>query len=70
MFINIITNVEGNKERLFPISSINSISYGGKNSITVYFTPNANGKCKSRSYAYPSSEFAKEQYERIKKVLE
>ena len=70
MFINIVTNAESGRERLFPISSISSVVYNGNRSIAIHFVPNANGKRKSHSYSYPSNEFAKEQYDRIKNALE
>ena len=70
MFINIITNAESGRERLFPISVIGSVLYNGKRSVTIYFVPNTNGKQKNHTYTYPSDEFAKEQYERIKNALE
>ena len=70
MFINVITNAESGRERLFPISVIGSIVYNGKRSVTIHFVPNANGKRKTHTYTYPSDEFAKEQYGRIKNALE
>ena len=69
MFVNVITNAESGRERLFPINTIGSVVYNGKRSIAIHFVPNTNGKRKTHTYTYPSDEFAKEQYEHIKNAL-
>ena len=64
MFVNVLTNAETNRQKLYRKDNIITILYNGKTSISIRYI-NEYGKARSHSYNYPSVDFAKEQYENI-----
>lgn len=64
MFVNILTNDETGRQRMFRKDRILSIVYNGKMSITVRYIAD-NGKHRSNGYNYSSEEMARKQYELI-----
>ena len=68
MFVNILTNDETGRQKMFRKDRILSILYNGKTSITVRHIAD-NGKNRSYSYNYSSEEVARKQYELIKAQL-
>lgn len=64
MFVNILTNDETGRQRMFRKDRILSIVYNGKMSITVHYIAD-NGKHRSNGYNYSSEEKARKQYELI-----
>ena len=64
MFVNILTNAETNRQKMYKKDNIITIMYNGKTCISIRYV-NEYGKARSHSYTYPTIEFAKEQYENI-----
>jgi hypothetical protein len=68
MFVNVLTNAENGRQRLYRKDRIITVIYSGKAVVTIRYIGD-NGKNRSQSINYPSPEFALEQYNKIMEQL-